>query len=85
MRCKFRMETAAAARRSSGVVVEAECDVPFMPIAGMTMAVTHEGDLLKVDEVMWFVDRPDELEVWLVEDVDQDAAYWKRQGWRKQR
>jgi hypothetical protein len=71
----------------SGVLLQVNAQLPFVPTLGMMLAVTSKGDLLAVEDVMWFVDKPDELEIWLTEPnlhgSDRPAAYWKRQGWKK--
>lgn len=63
-----------------------EIDLPFVPVVGMELKVTQEGDFLTVQQVMWAIDKPDVLEVFV--EAPDDGADLRpydemiAQGWR---
>lgn len=64
--------------------IEIEFEIPFVPVAGMMISPNAGSDLLQVDDVYWFADRPNELELFAVNAEDlRSFAYWRKQGWRR--
>lgn len=60
-------------------------NLPFTPVIGMRIAPHPSADLLRVDEVYWLAEKPNVLEVWLVEEGDGVSpwSYFKKQGYKK--
>jgi len=44
-----------------------QVELPFVPVAGMMLKLTPEGDLLEVDYVDWDIATPDHINVHFVE------------------
>lgn len=65
-----------------GVEIEFPFEVPFFPTVGMHIAPAADADFMKVDEVYWHADRPDEVEVYAAPDARlRPFSYWHKQGW----
>ncbi len=56
-------------------------EIPFVPVAGMHID-SGDGDLRKVLEVYWCADAPDEVAVYLEDDMARELGYWQRGGWQ---
>ncbi len=64
-----------------------EFAIPFVPVAGMSIAPNGEADFVKVEDVFWAAVEPDLIECFIVKpDANEPLrpfAYWKTQGWKK--
>lgn len=65
-----------------------EVDMPFIPTNGMALKVTKDGEYMTIDEVMWDVDKPDLLDIYMVDlDIDnvgmRPLKEMKQQGWKE--
>lgn len=77
--CAPKSKRAAYEAEDIHIVVE----LPFMPVAGMRLKLTPEGEFNQVDEVFWDVSLPDEVEVFLEEPDDLQALkFMLAEGWR---
>ena len=66
----------------NGEELVASQEIPFVPAPGTFLAVTSGGDYLAVDEVYWHCERPDELTVFMRDNLgEQPASYLLNQGW----
>jgi len=86
MKAIFRHVCAARARTGCDAEeIELEFEIPFLPAAGMMIAANDRSDLLKVDEVFWFAERPSEVELYAVDDEEKlrPFSYWRKQGWKR--
>ena len=65
--------------------IEIEFEVPFLPVAGMTIAPNERADPMKIDAVFWYAARPDTIELYAVDDglKLRPFAYWRKRGWRR--
>lgn len=65
--------------------IEIEFEVPFLPVAGMTIAPNARSDLMKIGAVSWHAAKPDTIELYAVDDGLKlvPFAYWRKQGWRR--
>lgn len=79
MRAIFRIECDIGAGFVEAIVEE----LPFTPSFGMSLAPLPDADPLKIEDIFWFADKPNELEIWLVNEDDHPWAYWKKQGFKK--
>lgn len=56
-------------------------ELPFMPQLGLLMEC-GDGELRKVHEIYWYVDRPHEIELYFEdEEYKHDTAYYLTGGW----
>lgn len=84
MRAKYFMEA------ECGHVLEAEAEIPFVPVAGMMIGPLPEADVHEVEQVFWHCDEPNELAIWLKDHAPTAGAkpfplsYYRKQGWRPQ-
>lgn len=75
--------TGSKQSRFEELVMLANVEIPFVPVVGMMIAVTPDGDFLRVSDVYWHCDKPAMLDVYVEEDgLPHGAPYWRRQGWR---
>ena len=67
----------------NGEELVADQEIPFVPAPGTFLAVTSGGDYMTVDEVYWHGERPDEIMVFMKDNLgEQPAGYLLEQGWR---
>ncbi len=63
-----------------------EVELPFIPSKGTGLALTPEGEIYTVDEVMWEIKQPDRVIVFLEEEENlariRPYAEMREQGWR---
>lgn len=75
------------ARGPNGTDIEmvARREIKFMPSIGVMLAVTPKGYFLRVDDVFWHCDRPDQIEVYLLMNGGAEpVSHMRKQGWQQE-
>jgi hypothetical protein len=63
--------------------LQIEINIPFVPTSGTGLKVTPSGDILTCDQVMWDINEPDLIRIFMKEPDDLPSLAWMlEEGWK---